>query len=105
MNLTDQEKQEMRIKCAWFHLGIKYAYNGAWYMLGETGERMPFVVAPPKDYLNDLNAMADAESTFPHPSDFYRHILAEVCGGIDRIYRATATERAQAFVKVMEGKV
>jgi hypothetical protein len=53
------------------------------------------------DYLNDLNAMHEAEKSFPHPSDFYQFILSEVCGGGNRIYRATAAQRAEAFLKTL----
>jgi hypothetical protein len=53
------------------------------------------------DYLNDLNAMHEAEGNFPHPSDWYQHNLALVCGGNNRIYRATASQRAEAFLKTL----
>lgn len=54
---------------------------------------------PIPDYLNDLNAMYEAEENFPHPSDWYQHNLALVCGGSNKIYRATAAQRAEAFLR------
>lgn len=49
------------------------------------------------NYFGCLNEMHKAENAFPHPSDFYQSTLAEVCGGKNRIYRATAAERAEAY--------
>lgn len=54
------------------------------------------------DYCNDLNAMHEAENNFPHPSDWYQHNLALVCGARNLIYRATARQRAEAFLRVFD---
>ncbi len=51
------------------------------------------------DYCNDLNAMHEAESSMPHPSYFYQFNLTELCGGENRIYRASAAQRAEAFLR------
>jgi hypothetical protein len=53
------------------------------------------------DYCNDLNAMHEAENSIPHPSYFYQSNLTELCGGENRIYRATASQRAEAFLRTL----
>jgi hypothetical protein len=71
--------------------------NIACFMLmgsNHTGTRLM-----PPDYCNDLNAMHEAENSIPHPSYFYIYNLTEVCGGENRIYRASAAQRAEAFLR------
>jgi hypothetical protein len=53
------------------------------------------------DFVSDLNAVHEVENVFPHPSDFYQFTLSEVCGGDNRIYRATARQRCTAILKTL----
>lgn len=114
--LTDEQKQELRVKIAEIHTGIRYVYRGTWYMIGDDGDRTPFSVVPPKDYLNDLNAMREAENllTDDQHKVFRQRLWALTnlespkWGDDDwnRAYAsATATQRARAFLMTMEGKV
>ncbi len=68
-----------------------------------------FRVCPP-DYLNDLNAMHEAELTLTvHQFDVYQHALNDTCygkngqqGWITRdLILATASQRAEAFLKTI----
>jgi hypothetical protein len=55
------------------------------------------------DYLNDLNAMHEAE-TLRIAGEFdmeYREMLDRVCGQYSIIYRATAAQRAEAFLRTL----
>lgn len=76
----------------------------------DVGQPQPYdhvAVAP--DFLNDLNAMAEAEQTLPDWNDLplghnrwrYLDYLAEICGGISRASCATAAQRAEAFLRVI----
>lgn len=55
------------------------------------------------DYLNDLNAMHEAEKTlFPKHEAKWAMTMSEVCGHSWRIiYTATAAQRAEAFLKTL----
>lgn len=55
------------------------------------------------DYLNDLNAMHDAELTkIAGELDMeYRDQLDKICGQYSIIYRATAAQRAEAFLRAV----
>lgn len=59
------------------------------------------------DYLNDLNAMNEAEKVlsddifeFVSQLDHYEGILKEICKN-QRIFSATAAQRAEAFLKTI----
>lgn len=65
----------------------------------------------PPDYLNDLNAMHEAEKTLDaNEQCFYQAYLYKVVGvhpssifaeDIHKLFCATATQRAEAFLRVM----
>ena len=57
----------------------------------------------PPDYLNDLNAMHDAEKILSPTSEIEWHNqLQNVCGCSWRVMiRATAAQRAEAFLKTL----
>ena len=55
------------------------------------------------DYLNDLNAMHEAERTMGDPQlwDEYQSYLSDAMRNIGWIYHATAAQRAEAFLKTI----
>jgi hypothetical protein len=63
----------------------------------------PQKLLEPPDYLHDLNAMHEAEKVlFPKHEAKWAMIISEVCGHSWRIiYTATATQRAEAFLKTI----
>jgi hypothetical protein len=53
------------------------------------------------DYLNDLNAMHDAEKALEsNQEQSYFELLHDVAGNL-KFYRATAAQRAEAFLKTL----
>jgi len=53
------------------------------------------------NYHGDLNAIHEAEKTLPDDDDReYREILQDACG-IYSFHRATATQRAEAFLRTI----
>ena len=106
--LSDQEKRvKIAELCGWKHDVIS---NSPWQMLPPRWVKGDVVSCP--DYLNDLNAMHDAEDCrFDGTSgwrteDAYLMNLSEVCGyPVDvrddvpaiAIYAATAANRAEAL--------
>ena len=63
---------------------------------GRVGERIP-------DYLNDLNAMHEAERTMGDPQLWveYQSYLSDVMGHVGWLYHATASQRAEAFLRTI----
>ena len=73
-----------------------------------------FIVIPPNspnsvqplytlpDYLNDLNALHEAEKTLKVKIEYYEH-LRDVCGrdSVGSAFTATAPQRAEAFLKTL----
>jgi hypothetical protein len=59
---------------------------------------------PLPDYLNDLNAMRKAESTMGDPQlwEEYEDNLAEVMNHVGWIWHASASERAEAFLRTLD---
>jgi hypothetical protein len=55
------------------------------------------------DYLNDLNAMHEAERTMGDPQLWveYQSYLSDVMGHVGWIYHATAAQRAEAFLRTI----
>ena len=55
------------------------------------------------NYLNDLNAMHEAERTMGDPQlwDEYQSYLSDAMRNIGWIYHATAAQRAEAFLKTI----
>ena len=70
----------------------------------KTGYRDPEAWHPLPDYLNDLNAMHDAEKVLPAGQwDRYAQWLRELTSSNRRflIARATASQRAEAFLRTI----
>ena len=76
----------------------------------KTGYRDPEAWHPLPDYLNDLNAMHEAEKTLwkQGTSDYdplarrrYYHTLDQLTGDQWDTITATATQRAEAFLKAL----
>ena len=109
------EEQQIAIAeaCGWTKIGWNGVYQN-WLGVSPSEERDKH---PIPDYLNDLNAMHEAEGRhdFDMHNNRYGRILAEVVTGqpqgshhitanwwtIKRIARATAAQRAEAFLKTL----
>jgi hypothetical protein len=89
--LDEQINQRIAEACGW-----KPAPRGRW-KLNEHVERFR------PDYLNDLNAMHEAERTMGDPQlwDEYQSYLSDAMRNIGWIYHATAAQRAEAFLKTL----
>jgi len=110
-------KQEQRIAiaeaCGWLHPNnpecikrkkgtsyeSRYKDSGGWWMKPNgdytIGEYLP-------DYLNDLNAMHEAELTLTDEQwERYWHELNGIVLGVLYLPRATAAQRAEAFLKTL----
>jgi hypothetical protein len=82
--------------CGWVREDTSFTRAQGW-----RGPKGDWYSPLPPDFLDDLNAMHEAESSIPQPSDFYRHNLVEVCGSEQQIHRATAAQRAEAFLRTL----
>jgi hypothetical protein len=75
--------------CGW----EEESFGPSWY---ESSSKMP-------DYCNDLNAMHEAEKIFDHA--LYCRYINELCDitikGNNSMYMATASQRAEAFLKTI----
>ena len=108
-------KEELRVRiaeiCGW---NCVFYHKGKW--MGIKPGMSTVITPPPEqiddrwaeipDYLNDLNAMHEAENLgiTGHPFDDadYESMLQKVVGPYDMPYRATAVQRAEAFILTME---
>lgn len=118
--LTDEQKQELRVKVAEFCGWRKQEYTDPgddryipirhitrW----KKGDNIAWKINDFPDYPNDLNACHEAEKllTDGQHKQFREHLRdvvdASPCREHRRVISATATERALAFVRTMEGKV
>ena len=65
------------------------------------GNRTPLKQIP--NYVHDLNAMHEAEMIFTPESKhwMYYALLDEMCGSSFKAIRATARQRAEAFLRVL----
>jgi len=60
---------------------------------------MAFLPCDLPDYLNDLNAMHEAEKVLtPEQCDSYQHLLGMT---VNRPWHATATQRAEVFLQTL----
>ena len=101
-NMTDGERQCLVAEIAgWSHQG------DYWWHDEKDKSRPPEddgIRAMPPDYLNDLNAMHDAEmsaSGGPGLLARWQSNLILTCGSVDAALRATAAQRAEAFALIM----
>ena len=86
------EKQRIAIAevCGWSKADAKRGYT-----LSQFTEQVP-------DYLNDLNAMHEAESVLEaNTSKMFGGWLLATCKGKNAIWHATARQRAEAFLRVL----
>jgi hypothetical protein len=103
------ERQRIAIAeaCGWTYspyapLELKHQATACWFPPKYTGHHEQEV----PDYLNDLNAMHEAEKVFRtrHTTDFIemRNWLFEICGrNADFAWHATAAQRAEAFLRTL----
>ena len=110
--------EEQRIKvaelCGWIRRAPDS--NGLiWWEHRVHGRYKPISLRPPyslsdvPDYLNDLNAMHEAEKCIPHNIDddyaMYREYTRRLrCNTSGWVFNATAAQRAEEFVLTMEAK-
>lgn len=123
MNLTDEQKRELRIKvaelCGWIRKRIEKLpdgtaiYETVWLPKGHhnpqtNDELQQYCVTEPPDYPNSLDAMHEAEMAVifkdGHDSDLALDYLANLViqADVGMPSCATAAQRATAFVTVME---
>jgi hypothetical protein len=91
----NQQEQNLAIThaCGWKFL--KHREDYSWYHSGSGG----YLKEPP-DYFNSLDAMHEAEKVLdPMQRERYRTELVYVLAGADIF--ATATQRAEAFLKTL----
>jgi hypothetical protein len=91
----EQQRIAIAKACGWnsksdFQINANLRYHATWVESENRGFFIP-------DYLNDLNAMHEAEnsllSTGKLEEDYYY--------AIDRSFRATAAQRAEAFLRTI----
>lgn len=110
--MTPEQQQAAIAKaCGWKGISPKYLTGYApWrptpYSERVMGDLESIPLDPLPDYLNDLNAMNEAEKQMleKHPDlrKVYRRILIEVCDdGSYYYWQATATQRAEAFLRTL----
>ena len=94
---TPLSSEEVRRRNA----GQFYLQDGPWWR--SEAERIVCTQKDLPDYTNDLNAMHEAEVTkIAGEMDMeYRESLDRVCGQYSIIYRATARQRAEAFLRTI----
>lgn len=93
------EEQRIAIAeaCGW----VKHEKFHRWYS-PNANEAITHCQASLPDYLNDLNAMREAEATIRH--DSYRwgiYVTRELPRASQDITHATASQRAEAFLKTL----
>jgi hypothetical protein len=106
----NKEKQRVAIAeaCGWHDIKYRDCSHGDYAEYDWTGftqldkgwDRLP-------DYINDLNGMHEAEKMlFPKFAHKYKLALADLKGfsgnNHDKIWHATASQRAEAFLKTIE---
>ena len=68
----------------------------------KTGYRDPEAWHPLPDYLNDLNAMHDAEKVLNEKQeDIMNSTLWDIMDGRKYLWHATASQRAEAFLRTI----
>jgi len=95
---AEQQRITIAKACGW--LQSRTCHWGGWWYL-KKGKRA-YQQTPP-DYLNDLNAMHEAERTMGDPQLWgeYQSYLSDAMRNIGWIYHATAAQRAEAFLKTL----
>lgn len=99
---AEQQRITIAEACGWKLVMDDPLYEPYWEdpkgnMIGVgIGSRFP-------DYLNDLNAMHEAERTMGDPQlwDEYQSYLSDAMRNIGWIYHATAAQRARAFLRTI----
>lgn len=76
--------------------------NGLVAVYESSGFSKPFPYIEPLDYLNDLNAMHEAEKVLTREqTDEYVTTLCLEAQPYPKLHHATATQRAKAFIKTL----
>ena len=91
-----EEKQRIAIAeaCGWKWWNPQYGFPFEW----ESPDGFKGYAYPP-DYLNDLNAMHEAEKVlFGLNWGIFTDHLSHICPGGSSAYHATAAQRAEAFL-------
>lgn len=96
---ADKQRIAIAQACGW-----TYDKHGHW--MDATGQYGIRGLAP--DFLNDLNAMHEAENKIPNDKwlEFDRHVANTnpteyQTSWVKRMYRATAAQRAEAFLRTL----
>ena len=109
----DEEKQRIKIAeaCGWKEIRAEVDWlpkelTGIFTWPHPTdAEKIKYFInrKPIPDYLNDLNAMRKAESTMGDPQLWmeYEDNLAKVMNHVGWIWHASASERAEAFLRTL----
>ena len=93
----EQQRIKIAEACGWKN--IKMGMNGITLLGGIGGRRKPI-----PDYLNDLNAMHEAEKVLDIVVERgeYREYLSFITGGEVEMIYATAAQRAEAFLRTLD---
>ena len=91
----EQQRIAIAEACGWFHMDSCWHFpNGAKATADGGPDNVP-------DYLNDLNAMHEAENMLEsNQEQSYFELLHDIAGNLT-FYRATAAQRAEAFLKTL----
>jgi hypothetical protein len=100
----EQQRIAIAEACGWKNLRIERLAGGS-HVLGKCPRdyTSSHGFASPPDYLNDLNAMHEAENLLINTENFeeYQSHLAWCDHGKYPEWRATAAQRAEAFLKTL----
>lgn len=101
------EEQRIAIAkaCGWQHLPAgTYGPEDCWFRYEPTGERVRSTVNLP-DYLNDLNAVHEAEKVLPDIQLYIRFLYLTVLEDPENVANevatTTAAQRAEAFLRTL----
>jgi hypothetical protein len=111
----NKNKQRIKIAeaCGWTHIHSETDFNpdnarfsylaGKHPLDSDKGNDYCYYKLEVPDYLNDLNAMHEAEKVILHDNgaEYARNLLKIVPHG-DWMHTATAAQRAEAFLKTVE---
>ena len=96
---TDKQRIAIAEACGWTDVRVRVGISGfsPGFDPNKDATRLP-------DYLNDLNAMHEAEKATIVKLQLgqrYHEVLDELCGNDHGVYHATAAQRAEAFLKTL----
>ena len=101
---TEQQRIAIAEACGW-RIGTRpvMGYGGVTNSIEYYWEKNGCIDTLP-DYLNDLNAMHEAEKVLDIwvERGEYREYLSFITGGEDEMIYATASQRAEAFLRTLD---